>query len=130
MLQKNFIGIFFGAVVGMVITSMFINEPRTINALFLTKITATSIVTGLICGLISWKIKSKLNTFFTCTLVGPVVFYIKYLITGHDFDPITMGLFVGAILGGVFVLFTKVTVSIKKYRRLKKLRRRGFKIYG
>lgn len=130
MLQKNFIGIFFGAVVGMAITSMFINEPRTINDLFLTKITATSIVTGLVCSIISWKIKSKLNTFFTCTLAGPVVYYIKYLITGHDFDPITMGLFVGSILGGVFVLFTKITVSIKKYRRLKKLRRRGFKIYG
>lgn len=130
MLQKIFIGVFSGAIVGMVITSMFINEPKIIEALFFTKITATAIVTGLVCGLISWKIKSKLNTFFSCVLAGPIVFYIKYLITGHDFDPITMGLFVGAILGGVFVLYTKITVSIKRYRRLKKLRRRGFKIYG
>ena len=74
--------------------------------------------------------KSKLNTFFICIISGAIVFYAKYLITGHDFDPLTMGLFVGAILGGFFVLLKKTTVSIKKYKRLKKLRKRGFKIYG
>jgi uncharacterized membrane protein len=130
MLQKFFIGIVSGTIIGMVITTMFLDEPKTLINLFLTKITATSIISGFICGFLASIIKSKLNTFFTCIIAGAVIFYTKYLITGHDYDPITMGLFVGAILGGVFVLFTKITVSIKKHKRLKKLRRRGFKIYG
>lgn len=130
MLQKIFIGILSGVVIGMAITTLFLDEQKTLVNLFLTKITATSIVTGLVCGFWASIIKSKLNTFFTCIVAGAIVFYLKYLITDHDFDPITMGLFVGAILGGVFVLVRKITVSIKKYKRLKKLRRRGFKIYS
>ena len=130
MLQKGFLGVFSGAIIGMVVTSMFLDESKTLDHLFLTKITATSMVTGLICGVLASILKSKLNTFFICIISGAIVFYAKYLITGHDFDPLTMGLFVGAILGGFFVLLKKTTVSIKKYKRLKKLRKRGFKIYG
>jgi uncharacterized membrane protein YeaQ/YmgE (transglycosylase-associated protein family) len=130
MLQKISLGIITGAGIGMIITSMFLDETKTLVNLFLTKITATSIISGLVCGVIASEIKSKLNTFFICIIAGAIVFYLKYLITGHDFDPITMGLFVGAILGGIFVLYRKISLSIKKYKRLKKLRRRGFKIYG
>ena len=40
MLQKKIIGIVSGTIIGMVITTMFLDEPKTLINLFLTKITA------------------------------------------------------------------------------------------
>jgi uncharacterized membrane protein YjjB (DUF3815 family) len=129
MTKKLIIGIFAGAFLGIFITSLF--EPDdTVVELFLTKITASSMITGLFCGVYAHFSKSKLQVFLISILIGTLVFYLKYILTGHDFDPITMGVFVGAILGGFFVALNKITRSLKKSRKLKRHRRKGFSNYN
>jgi len=128
MIKKIAIGIFAGAFLGIIITSIF--EPDdTVLELFLTKITATSMITGFLCGIYAHFSKSKLQVFLISILIGVLVFYLKYLITGHDFDPITMGIFVGAIVGANFAILNKITHSLKVYKKLKVLRRKGFNNY-
>ena len=129
MLKKIIIGVFVGALIGVFITSIFLQEAN-LKELFLTKITATSIITGFFSSIYAALSKSKLQIFIISILIGIVVFYSKYLITGHDFDPITMGTFTGALLGGTFATIRKFTHSLKVYKRLKKLRRKGFNNYN
>ncbi|QNM84675.1 hypothetical protein H9W90_10750 [Polaribacter pectinis] len=127
MIQKIIIGILAGTLIGMFITSIFMLDETNIVELFLTKITATSIICGIFCGVYAHFSKSKLQVFLISILIGEIVFYSKYLITGHDFDPITMGAFTGAMLGGTFAIIRKLKQSLKVYKRLQKLRKRGFK---
>jgi uncharacterized membrane protein YjjP (DUF1212 family) len=87
-------------------------------------------VTGLLCGIYAYLSKSKLQVFLISILIGVLVFYIKYWITGHDFDPGIMGAFTGALLGGVFAVVRKLTHSFKVYKRLETLRKKGFNNYG
>lgn len=124
MIQKISTGILFGALVGMLITTMFVSKGSGLADLFLTKITATSIITGFLCGIYAHFSKSKLQVFLISILIGALTFYVKYLITGHHFDPITMGAFVGAMLGGIFSLIRKLIQSVKIYRRLQRLKKR------
>ncbi|MBL4605214.1 MAG: hypothetical protein JKY02_06020, partial [Flavobacteriaceae bacterium] len=68
--------------------------------------------------------------FMMSIFIGIIVFYIKYWITGHHFDPGIMGAFTGALLGGTFAVVRKFTHSFKVYRRLETLRKKGFNNYG
>lgn len=130
MIQKTIIGIIVGALIGLFTTSFFFPKGIHLFALFWTKITATSIVTGAFCGVYAYLSKSKLQTFLVSILIGMLIFYLKYLITGHNFDPLTMGAFTGALLGGVFAVIRKVSTSLKIMRRLKRHRQSGFNNYG
>lgn len=130
MTQKIIIGIIAGACIGLFMTSFFLPIETPFKTLFFTKITATSIVTGLFTGIYAHLSKSKLQVFLISIGIGIVVFYSKYILTGHNFDPVTMGAFVGALLGGTFAVVRKITHSIKLYKRLNKLRRRGFTSYS
>ena len=127
MSKKILIGIISGLLLGMFITSIFVSDEINISNLILTKITATSIITGFICGIYAHISKSKIKVFIVSIFIGVIVFYIKYLITGHNFDPLTMGAFVGAMLGGIFAFIRKATHSIKKYNRLQRHKKKGFK---
>ena len=129
MFQKILIGVVSGVFLGMFITSFFVPEDP-ITELFWTKITATSIITGILTGIYAHLSKSKLQVFLISIIIGMFVFYIKYLITGHHFDPLTMGAFIGAMLGGIYAIVRKFLHSIKVYRRLQILRRKGFNNYG
>ncbi|TVZ56034.1 hypothetical protein OD91_1313 [Lutibacter sp. Hel_I_33_5] len=130
MLQKIGLGILAGLVIGFFMTSFFMPSGTPIQELFLRKITATSMITGMFCGIYAFLSKSKLQVFLISILIGIVVFYSKYLITGHHFDPITMGAFTGSLIGGVFAIHRKITGSYKLYKRLSKLRRKGFSNYS
>ncbi|QOD60175.1 hypothetical protein H9I45_12605 [Polaribacter haliotis] len=129
MIRKILIGIIAGALTGMFVTSVIVTDTNSLLELFLTKITATSIITGVFCGAYVYFSKSKLKTFFVSIIIGIVLFYIKFLTTGHDFDALTMGAFVGAMLGGVFAIISKILDSYKIYNRLQKRRKKGFGNY-
>ncbi|QTD36696.1 hypothetical protein JL193_11155 [Polaribacter batillariae] len=130
MIQKKIlIGIIAGLLVGMFVTSVIVTNTNNLLELFLTKITATSIITGVFCGAYAYTSKSKLQVFFVSIIIGIVLFYLKYLVTGHDFDALTMGAFVGAMLGGVFAIISKILDSYYIYKRLQKRRKKGFGNY-
>ncbi len=126
MIQKILIGLFSGILIGMFVTSIFVSKETSLINLFLTKITATSIITGLFCSIYGYFSKSKLQVFIISIIIGIIVFYLKYLLTGHHFDPVTMGAFVGAMLGGILAVVRKLTSSLRVYRRLQRLRKKGF----
>jgi peptidoglycan/LPS O-acetylase OafA/YrhL len=130
MAQKIVIGILAGAVIGLFMTSFFLGPGTPLKELFLTKITATSMITGVFCAIYAHLSKSKLQVFLICILIGILVFYVKYWITGHNFDPGIMGAFTGALLGGVFAVVRKLTHSFKVYRRLETLKKKGFNNYS
>lgn len=126
MIQKTLTGIIIGALIGLFTTSFFLPKGIHFIALFWTKITATSIITGLFCGIYASLSKSKLQIFLVSILIGMIVFFSKYLITGHDFDPLTMGAFTGALLGGTLSVLRKIEVTLKVMKRLKRRRKSGF----
>jgi len=127
MITKILIGIISGLLLGIFVTSIFVTSEIKLIDLFLTKITATSIITGLTCSIYAHISKSKLKVFIASIFIGIIIFYIKYLITGHNFDPITMGAFVGAMLGAIFAFIRKATHSFKRYNRLQRHKKKGFK---
>lgn len=127
MIRKVLIGIISGLLLGMFVTSIFIIDEINLIELILTKITATSIITGLFCGIYAHISKSKIKVFIVSIFIGIFIFYTKYLITGHHFDPITMGAFIGAMLGGVFAFIRKITHSLHKYNRLQRHKKKGFR---
>jgi len=130
MIQKICIGIIVGTLIGLFTTSFFLPKGTPITDIFWTKITATSIVTGVFCGLYAHLSKSKLQIFLVSILIGMLIFYLKYLITGHNFDPLTMGAFTGALLGGLMAVIRKISTSLKIMRRLRRHRKSGFNNYG
>ncbi len=130
MIKKIFIGILVGTIIGLFTTSFFLPTGIHLFALFWTKITAASIVTGFFCGIYAYLSRSKLQTFLVSILIGMLVFYLKYLITGHNFDPLTMGAFTGALLGGTLAVVRKINTSLKVMRRLRRHRESGFNNYG
>lgn len=130
LIQKILIGIVAGTILGMLMTSFFLPSGSSLEDLFLTKITAPAIVTGFFCAIYAYYSKSKLQTFMISIFIGMLVYFIKYWITGHNFDPGVMGAFVGAIVGALFALIRKLTHSFKVYRRLEALRKRGFNQYS
>ena len=130
MIKKVFLGILLGCLIGLFITSFFLPSGTSFFELFWTKITASSMVTGMFCGAYAHLSMSKLQIFLVSILIGMVVFYAKYLITGHNFDPLTMGAFTGALLGGILAVIKKITTSLKIMKRLKRHRESGFNNYG
>ena len=130
MIQKIAIGVFTGTIIGLFMTSFFLGPGTPLKELFLTKITATSMVTGFFCAIYAYFSKSKFQVFIISILIGILVFFVKYWVTGHHFDPGIMGAFTGALIGGVFAVVRKLTHSFKVYRRLETLRKKGFNNYG
>lgn len=128
MIYKVFIGVLAGTILGMMMTSIFLPGVH-LFALFWTKITSTAMITGFCCALYASFSKSKFQIFVISILIGIIVFYVKYLITGHHFDPIIMGAFSGAILGGLMSVVRKIEQSIKLRKRLKAMRKKGFANY-
>ncbi|MFT4575959.1 MAG: hypothetical protein ACI9SI_000875 [Polaribacter sp.] len=129
MLQKILIGIIVGTLIGLFTTSFFLPEKTPLFDLFWTKITATCIITGVFCGVYAHLSKSKLQIFLVSILIGMLVFYLKYLITGHNLDPLTMGAFTGALLGGGLAAARKINTSLKIMRRLRRQRDSKYKKY-
>ena len=123
MIQKILIGILTGIFIGIVITSIFATRGTSLIDLFLTQITATSMITGVFCGIYTHYSKTKLRKFIFSVGIGIIVFQVKYLITGHDFNPPLMGAFVGAGLAGMFAARRKIKKISKKNKRRKKIRR-------
>jgi peptidoglycan/LPS O-acetylase OafA/YrhL len=130
MIQKILTGIILGTLIGVFTTSFFLPKGTPIVDIFWTKITATSMITGLACAFYAYFSKSKLQIFLVSILIGMLIFYLKYIITGHNFDPLTMGAFTGALLGGVMAVIRKIKTSLKVMRRLKRHRESGFNNYG
>jgi len=130
MIQKIGIGVIAGALIGLFMTSFFLPPETSWADLFLTKITATAMVTGLLCAIYAHFSKSKFQVFIISILIGIIVFFVKYWVTGHHFDPGIMGAFTGALVGGAFAVVRKLTHSLKVYRRLETLRKKGFNNYG
>lgn len=130
MIQKVLIGLISGVFVGVFVTAIILPDTSNLLELFLTKITATSIITGVLCGIYTKLSNSKLQVFFASIIIGIITFYLKYLLTGHDFDALTMGAFVGAMIGGVFAVIRKITHSYKVHKKLRKRRRNGFESYN
>ena len=122
MIRKVFIGLIAASIIGMFVDSFFVADSTTLRSLFLSKITLTSLIVGFLAGIYAAFSKSKLQVFLISVIIGICTFYLKYLVTGHDLDPLTMGAFVGALLGGVFAIDKKIRRSIVVYRRLKRLR--------
>lgn len=129
MIYKVCLGGVAGVILGMYMTSFFMTPGVHLFALFWTKITAPTIVTGMFCGLYAHFSRSKFQIFVISVLIGIIVFFIKYLLTGHHFDPVIMGAFSGAILGGIMSLYKKVEQSIRLRKRLRALRKKGFSNY-
>ena len=130
MIQKIVIGVLVGAVIGLFMTSFLLPPETSIKELFLTKITATSMVIGILCSIYSYFSRSKFQVFVVSIFIGILVFFMKYWVTGHHFDLGTMGAFTGALVRGTFVIYKKFNHSIKVYRRLEILRRKKFNNYG
>lgn len=127
--QKITIGLLAGIFIGIFIASFFLPEKAPIQELFLTKITAASIITAFLTSIYGHLSKSKMQVFIISTLIGVVVFYIKYLISGEEYDSliITLGALVGALLGVIHALNRIITYSLRSYRR--RLRKEGFRNY-
>jgi len=121
MIQKILIGILAGIFIGIVVTSFFVTKETNLLNLFLTQITATSMITGVLCGIYTHYSKTKLRKFIFSVGIGILVFQAKYFITGHDFNPPLMGAFVGAGLAGVFATRRKLKKISKKISEEKKL---------
>ncbi|MDX6748027.1 hypothetical protein SHK09_14615 [Polaribacter sp. PL03] len=130
MIKKILTGIVSGSFVGVFVTAIILPDTSNLLELFLTKITATSIITGILCGIYSHFSKSKLQVFFVSILIGIIIFFLKHIIIGHDLDAITMGAFVGAMLGGVLAVTKKLTHSFNVYKKLRRRRRKGFGTYS
>jgi len=132
MIGKIFIGLLVGTLVGLFITLFFLppNVPVTFMTLFWKKITGASIITGLLCGFYAYLSQSKLQIFIVSILIGVVVFFLKDLITGKNYDPLTMGAFTGALIGGVFAIIKQITTSIRIMKRVESRRKSGFNYYG
>lgn len=117
-MKKISIGIIAGTLLGILISSYFVQE-YTFEKIIYTKITLSTLVTGLLCGSYANLHLKPFNLFIGCLFTGAAVFYIKFLITGHHFDPVNMGTFAGAILGFLFYAIEKLKLHKKpNYNRI------------
>lgn len=114
---KIVIGFVVGILVGILISSYFVND-YTFDKIVYTKITLSAIISGVLSGMYAQKSSKELNVFLVCILIGVFVFYIKYLITGHDFDPVNMGGLTGAVIGFVFFAIQRLSLKKRKNYRL------------
>lgn len=116
-MKKISIGFFAGAILGILISSYFVND-YSFEKIIYTKITLSAIISGTLCGLYANLSIKPFNLFIGCLLIGAGVFYIKYLITGHHFDPVNMGTFTGAIIGFLFYAIKKLSLHKRPNYRL------------
>lgn len=116
-MKKISIGLILGAILGIVISAYFVNE-YTFDKVIWTKITLSASITGIFCGVYSNITNNPFNLFIGCLFIGAIVFYVKYLITGHDFDPINMGTLTGSILGFIFYAMRKLDGSNRNEYRI------------
>jgi len=128
MIQIIIIGVLAGTAIGMFLSSFFLPTDTPIFGIFWTKITSTAIITGFLTSIYAHFSKSKLQVFIISIFIGIIVFYVKYWITGHHFDPVIMGGFTGALLVGTYAVVRKLTSSFRVYKRLETLRKKGFNI--
>lgn len=126
MIRKIITGLVSGALVGIFVSAIIQPTTSELIKLFLTKITATAIITGGLGGIYAHLSKSKLQVFFVLILIGIITFVLKRLITGQNLDALTMGAFVGAMLGGIFAIIRKIKHTYIIYLKLRKRRRKGF----
>ena len=116
-MKKVSIGLIAGLIIGVLISSYFVND-YTFDKIIYTKITLSSMITGISCGFYAKYSSNEFNLFIGCLVIGAVVFYLKFLITGHDFDPINMGTLTGAVLGFLFYAIQKLTSKKRKQYRI------------
>lgn len=128
-IKKITIGIIAGTFIGMFMASYFLPSNTPMIEIFYTKITATAIITGLLCSVYAYFSRSKTQIFIISIFIGIITFYAKYWITGHHFDPLIMGSLTGSLLGGLFAILRKLALSIKAYKKLESLREKGFSNY-
>jgi hypothetical protein len=108
-MKKISLGIIVGAMLGIFISSYFVND-YSFEKIIYTKITLSALLTGLFSGGYANFHPKPFNLFIGCLFIGAVIFYVKFLITGHNFDPINMGTFTGALLGFLFYAIEKKAV--------------------
>ncbi|MDB4252466.1 hypothetical protein N9839_03915 [Flavobacteriaceae bacterium] len=110
MIKKIAVGMFSGTIIGMLITSFFLSSMFD---MLWSKITATSIIVGMLTSIYGHLSKSRLQVFIISIFIGVIVFYVKYWITGHYFDPAIMGAFTGALLGVIYAIGEKINSFFK-----------------
>jgi len=130
MIKKIAVGLLSGTIIGMFICSFFLPSNYSILDMLWSKITATSIIVGFLTSIYGHLSKSKLQVFIISIFIGVIVFYIKYWITGHHFDPAIMGAFTGALLGVIYAIVRKSTHSLRINKKLQMLREKGFNNYS
>ena len=113
MIKKIAVGLLSGTIIGMFICSFFLPSNYSILDMLWSKITATSIIVGFLTSIYGHLSKSKLQVFIISIFIGVIVFYIKYWITGHYFDPAIMGAFTGALLGVIYAIGEKINSFFK-----------------
>ena len=116
--MKNItIGIFAGVLLGILISSYFVHDFSFEKVIY-TKITLSTLITGIICGTYANFHIKPFVLFIGCLFIGVVVFYAKFLLTGHHFDPINMGVFTGAIIGSIFYAIKRIAINKRPNYRL------------
>ena len=113
MIKKIAVGMFSGTIIGMLITSFFLSSIPSIFDMLWSKITATSIMVGMLTSIYNHLSKSRLQVFIISIFIGVIVFYVKYWITDHYFDPAIMGAFTGALLGVIYAIGEKINSFFK-----------------
>lgn len=116
-MKKISIGLIAGAILGILISSYFVSD-YTFDKIIYTKITLSASITGIISGIYCHLPIKPFYLFMGCLFIGAIVFYIKYLITGHDYDPINMGTLTGAFIGFIFYAMRKLDGSHRHQYRM------------
>ena len=103
--MRNLItGLLVGVILGVFSTSLFAEQFSFRDAI-ISNFTITSVITGIICASLANYLRWDFGIVLGSVVIGILVFYAKFLITGHHHDPIFMGLFNGLIFGSMFTLF-------------------------
>lgn len=116
-MKKISIGIIAGITLGILISSYFVHD-YTFDKIIYTKITLSSIITGILCGAYAHSYLKPFYIFLGCLFIGTSVFYVKFLLTDHYYDPINMGTFTGAMIGFLFYAIEKLSLHKKHNYRM------------
>jgi len=130
MIRKVTTSTIIGLILGMLITAYFIGSNKPLIDYFWCKITASAIITGFLIGLYDYFSKSRFQVFYMSIVIGILVFYVKYWITNHHYDPGIMGAFTGAVLGGVLATLSVLKQNLKASKRIEGLMKKGFGRYA
>jgi len=111
-MRKLLTGLLVGISLG-VFSASFFTENFDFWTALTSKFTIASSITGVCCAILANILKWDIGIVLGSVLLGIVVFYLKYKITGHHHDPIMMGSFNGVVFGSIFSL-----ILILRRRRL------------